>query len=80
MDRLALVELFGAAACPYTAELREHLLWQQVTFTEYDVETDAGARARLLSLTGGRGAVPVLVEDGRVTAIGWHGRSCGIAP
>ena len=74
----ATVELFGAAGCPYTAELREHLLWNQVAFTEYDVDADPDARARLLSLTNGRGAVPVLVEDGRVT-IGWRGRSCAIA-
>ena len=72
------VELFGARACPYTTELREHLLWNGIAFTEYDVEADAGARERLLSLTGGRPAVPVLVENGRVKEIGWRGRSCAI--
>jgi mycoredoxin len=70
------VELFGAGGCPYTGELREHLLWQDVAFTEYDVENDPAARERLLSLTGGRAAVPVLVEDGRVKEIGWRDRSC----
>ena len=74
----ASVELFGASGCPYTSELREQLLWNGVAFVEYDVEADGDARARLLELTGGRGAVPVLVEDGRVTEIGWHGRSCAI--
>lgn len=79
MARLdARVELFGAAGCPYTTELREHLLWNGVAFTEYDVEADAGARARLVSLTG-RSAVPVLVEDGLVKEIGWRGRSCAIS-
>ena len=72
------VELFGAAGCPYTSELREHLAWNGVAFVEYDVETDTAARARLLSLTG-RSAVPVLVEDGRVKEIGWRGRSCAIS-
>lgn len=72
------VELFGAAGCPYTTELREHLLWNGVAFTEYDVEADADARARLVSLTG-RSAVPVLVEDGLVKEIGWRGRSCAIS-
>jgi len=72
------VELFGAAGCPYTSELREHLLWNGVAFTEYDVEGDADARTRLVSLTG-RLAVPVLVEGGLVKEIGWRGRSCAIS-
>ena len=74
-DTVSLVELFGASGCPYTGDLREHLIWNGVAFVEYDVEADADARARLLALTG-QAAVPVLVEDGRVTGIGWRGRSC----
>ena len=78
MARLeAGVELFGASGCPYTTEWREHLLWNGVAFTEYDIEADADARARLVSLTGGA-AVPVLVEGGLVKEIGWRGRSCAI--
>jgi mycoredoxin len=77
-DTTSKIELFGATGCPYTAELREHLAWNGVAFVEHDVETDAAARDRLLSLTGGRSAVPVLVEDGRVKEIGWRGRSCAI--
>jgi glutaredoxin len=73
-----MTELFGASACPYTSELREHLLWNRVEFTEHDVEADPSARERLLSLTGGRAAVPVLVEDGRVKEVGWRGRTCVI--
>jgi len=72
------VELFGAEGCPFTSELREHLAWNGVPFTEYDVEIDTAARARLLSLTG-RAAVPVLVEDGRVKEVGWRGKSCAIS-
>jgi glutaredoxin 3 len=78
MVDLTTVELFGAGGCPYTSELREHLLWNGVEFVEYDVDSDAAARARLLALTGGNGAVPVLVEYGRVTQVGWRGRSCAI--
>jgi len=74
------VELFGSAGCPQTTALREHLVWNRIAFTEYDVEADAAARARLLSLTGGRATVPVVVENGRVTSIGWHGRSCASVP
>ena len=77
-DMAATIELFGASGCPYTGELREHLLWNQVAFTEYDVELDAAARARLLSLTGGQAAVPVLVENGVVKEVGWGGRTCAV--
>ena len=77
-DLTPAVELFGAPGCPYTTELREHLLWNRVDFVEYDVDADANARARLRALTGTSAAIPVLVENGRVTEIGWHGRSCAI--
>jgi len=77
-DVIAAVELFGAAGCAYTSEWREHLLWNGVAFVEYDVERDAAARERLIALTGGHAAVPVLVENGRVSEIGWRGRSCAI--
>jgi len=72
------VELFGATGCPYTSELREDLVWNGIDFAEYDVEQDPAALERLSALTGGRPAVPALVERGRVKAIGWRGRSCAI--
>jgi glutaredoxin 3 len=58
--------------------MREWLEWKRAQFIEYDVEQDATARDRLLSLTAGRGSVPVLVEDGRVVQMGWRGRSCPV--
>ncbi|HWK09247.1 MAG TPA: Uxx-star family glutaredoxin-like (seleno)protein [Vicinamibacterales bacterium] len=73
-------ELFGTRSCPYTTELREDLVWRRISFTEYDVERDAEARARLTRLTGTPVVVPVLVENGRVTQVGWHGRSCAVGP
>jgi mycoredoxin len=69
-------ELYGTRSCPFTSELREHLLWGNVDFEEHDVESDPAALERMLALTGGQRAVPVLVEDGRVKQIGWQGRSC----
>jgi D-sedoheptulose 7-phosphate isomerase len=72
-----VLELFGAAACPYTAELREHLEWERRLFVEHDVEADTAARDRLVALTGTR-TVPVLVESGRIVAVGWRGRSCTV--
>lgn len=73
-------ELYGAAGCPYTRELREQLEWEGAAFVEYDVEVDPEARRRLAAITSGGRIVPVLVEDGRVIAVGWQGRGCTIAP
>lgn len=77
------IELFGTRTCPYTAEVREDLLWNGRDFIEYDVEADDEALARMLQLTGGQRTVPVIVQDGRVTQIGWQGLGCiaeGAAP
>jgi glutaredoxin len=70
------LELYGTPRCPFTAELREDLEWRGRAFVEYDVEADAAALERMRRLTGGGRTVPVLVEDGRVAQIGWHGRGC----
>ena len=70
------LELYGTRSCPFTGELREHLLWEGADFVEHDVESDPEALERMLALTGGRRAVPVLVEDGHVKQVGWQGRSC----
>ncbi|HXY31701.1 MAG TPA: Uxx-star family glutaredoxin-like (seleno)protein [Gemmatimonadaceae bacterium] len=69
-------ELFGTASCPYTRDLREWLEMRRLDFTEYDVEADAQARERLRAIAAGQRMVPVLVEDGKVTRVGWQGRGC----
>jgi len=76
---VARFELFGAASCPYTRELREWLEWKRCDFEEHDVEANSAARQRLLSLAGGQCTVPVLVEEGKIVQIGWQGRSCVIS-
>lgn len=73
---MANLELFGTPSCPYTAELREELNWQQREFTEYNVEQNQEALRRMVALTGGRRMVPVLVEDAQVLQVGWQGRGC----
>jgi mycoredoxin len=70
-------ELFGTSSCPYSREMREWLEWKQYDFIEYDVETDPQARERLIEVSGQR-SVPVLLEDGQVTRVGWQGRACVI--
>ena len=73
---MARLELFGAARCPYTQEMRDWLQWLGHEFIEYDVDADAGARRRLRTLSGGQRSVPVLVEDDKVVTVGWQGRTC----
>ena len=73
-----MTELFGTRSCPYTTQLRDDLEFRGREFAEYDVEDDPDALARMVALTRG-GAVPVLVEDGRVVQIGYEGRSCYVA-
>lgn len=75
------LELYGSRSCPHTADLREHLEWRNESFVEYDVETDCEAFRRLqnLILESMAVPVPVLVENGRVTTVGWQGRSCSIS-
>ena len=75
-----MLELFASPTCPFCAELREKLEWDGEPFVEYDVDSDAAARKRLFDLAGPQAIVPVLVEGGRVTQIGWQGRGCAIAP
>lgn len=75
-EDMAELELYGTKRCPYTADLREELRWQERDFTEYDVEEDAEARERMLSLTNGQRTVPVLVKNGEVEQVGWKGRGC----
>lgn len=74
-----MLELFGTQSCPFTADMREDLEWQQEDFTEYNVEQDHDALARMLALTSGQRTVPVLVRDGEVVQIGWQGRGCTVA-
>jgi glutaredoxin 3 len=56
--------------------MRDWLEFNGHDYVEYDVEADAEARARMQALTGGQRMVPVLVEDGKVSRIGWQGRGC----
>ena len=75
---VALLELYGAAWCPHTRELREELEWKRRDFVEYDIDLDAVARQRLHELAGGTASIPVLVEDNKVVQTGWQGRTCMI--
>src|ERR1700721_1351975 len=73
---VAALELFGAARCPHTQEMREWLEWKRSEFVEYDVEADPVARRRMREITRGQRTVPILVEDGKVVQVGWQGHGC----
>lgn len=72
------VELYTASGCQYSEAAREDLEWRGVEFVEYDVEKDEEARKRMLEITGGNRAVPVIVEEGKPAQIGWMGQGCFI--
>lgn len=72
-------ELYGTQSCPYTQEMREWLAWKGRDYVEYDVESDPEALKRMRAATPGQCTVPVLLEDGKVTQIGWQGRGCVVA-
>lgn len=73
---MAVLELFGSARCPHTSEMRDWLEWKRSEFVEYDVEADPVARGRMRAIAGGQRTVPILVEDGKVVQVGWHGHGC----
>jgi glutaredoxin len=75
---VATLELYGAAWCPHTRDLREELEWQRRDFVEYDVDVDLVARQRLHELASNVTSIPVLVENNNVVEVGWQGRSCMI--
>jgi glutaredoxin 3 len=75
-----VLELYGSASCPYTAQLREELRWQRKAFVEYDVDGDPDAFARLVGLCEGDRTIPVLIDDERVVQVGYEGRGCYAAP
>lgn len=70
------LELYGTASCPYTSEMREWLEWKRSEFVEYDVDKDSQARERMQQFAQPPYTVPILVEDGKVTRVGWQGRGC----
>lgn len=56
--------------------MRDWLEFRRKDFVEYDVEADPGARQRMRDLTGGQRSVPVLMEGGKISQVGWQGRCC----
>lgn len=75
---MARLELFGAARCPHTRDMRDWLEFNRRDFEEYDVEADPVARKKMRELDASLRKVPVLVEDGKIVQVGWQGHGCPI--
>jgi glutaredoxin len=66
------VEIFGKDTCPYTTAARDDYQARGYRVDYINVKKNAVELERMLVLTSGRRAVPVIVENGRVT-IGFGG-------
>jgi glutaredoxin 3 len=69
---MADVTIYTKSGCPYCAAAKKHYTDNGVAFEEVDVNSAAGARDRVLELTGGQRIVPVIVDKGE-TKIGFGG-------
>ena len=68
-----MVTIFGKDSCPYTQAARDDYESRGVPFQYINVKKNAAEFERMLGLSKGRRAVPViLADDGRVT-IGFGG-------
>jgi len=67
-----MVTIFGKDSCPYTQAARDDYARRGVSFEYINVKKHPAELDRMLGYSDGRRAVPVIVEDGRVT-IGFGG-------
>lgn len=66
------VTIYTKQGCPYCAAAKKHYNDQGTTFEEIDVNEVAGAKEKVIELTGGQRIVPVIIEDGELK-IGFGG-------
>ncbi len=62
------VIIYTKKGCPYCAAALKHYNEQGTNFKQIDIHETTGAKEVVLKLTDGQEIVPVIVEDGRVTA------------
>lgn len=68
----AQVEIFSKPSCPYTRGLKRKLEHDQVSYVEYDVQSDPAMLRLMLKLNGGQRKVPTVRQGDQVT-VGFHG-------
>ena len=69
---MADVKMYTKPGCPYCAAAKDYYAGQGIGYEEINVVGNRAAQKELLSLSGGRRLVPVIVDHGKVT-IGWDG-------
>ena len=62
------VTIYTKDVCPYCAAAKKHYTDEGIAFTEINIHRQPEAKAKILELTDGQSIVPVIVEDGKVTA------------
>jgi len=62
------VTIYTKEGCPYCAAAKQHYTEKGIDFKEVDIYETPAAKDEVLRLTGGKRIVPVIVEDGKVTA------------
>ncbi len=67
-----MVVIYGKDGCPYTQAARDDYERRGVPFEYINVKKNAAELERMLAHSLGRRAVPVIVENGKVT-VGFGG-------
>jgi glutaredoxin 3 len=68
-----MVVIYGKDSCPYTQAARDDFTRRGVPFEYVNVKKNAADLERMLTLTSGRRAVPVIVDEGGQVTIGFGG-------
>jgi len=68
-----MVHIYGKDACPYTQAAREDYASRGIPFEYIDVKARAADLDRMLELSNGRRAVPVILEDDGTVVVGFGG-------
>jgi glutaredoxin 3 len=66
------VTIYTKTGCPYCAAAKQHYADSKIAFEEVNVSERPEMKDAVLKLTNGQRAVPVIVENGKVT-IGFGG-------
>jgi glutaredoxin len=68
-----MVRIYGKDTCPYTQAARDDYARRGVAFEYVNVKKNQAELERMLALTAGRRAVPVIVDEQGQVTIGFGG-------